>query len=98
MSIEFQNTDGLGGNRKDLAKDIIKHIKTNGPTTTPTLVEELYGGFDYTSKQSLQRTLSDLRKVLEDRGQVSCERVDSAGSRMTWKWFLPSNPDTEGDP
>ena len=95
--IEFSNADELTGIRQEIAEEIVKYIRENGPQNTAKLRDELYEEFakddngddGYGNEQSFHRTLGYIRPIMVKNDLVETERVPSDGSRMTWKWSLP---------
>ena len=88
--IEFSEKTDLTGTREDVAEAIVDLIRKEGPKKTTQLREQLYEKFDdeYTKKSSFHRTLSYIRQPMVEDGLVDTVRVDSEGSRKTWKWMV----------
>jgi len=86
--VQFSNKTELTGTREKVAKAITELIREEGPKRTAELRDQLYEKFDqeYSKKSSFHRTLGYIRSTMVEEDLVDTVRVDSEGSRKTWKW------------
>lgn len=87
---EEQLPEGMNTRRRKVADRITQELQEHGAMKTSELVDKLYDEFSgedgYSSKKSFRRTLTDIRRIMQQQGEIECEQVEGSPTIDAWEW------------